>query len=57
MLFQRLTEEEQYIYLNEKGSEGRTYADDLEGRRGMNKRNIAKAVVKYRKSKKMAKSN
>ena len=55
LLFQRLTEEEQYIYLNEKGSEGRTYADDLEGRRGMNKRNIAKAVVKYRKSKKMAK--
>lgn len=56
LLFQRLTEEEQYIYLNEKGSEGRTYAEDLEGRRGMNKRNIAKTVVKYRKAKKMAKT-
>ena len=55
-LFQILTEEEQYIYLNEKGSEGRTYAEDLEGRRGMNKLNIAKTVIKYRKSKKMAKT-
>ena len=56
LLFQRLTEEEQYIYLNEKGSEGRTYAEDLEGRRGFNKRNIIKTVVKYKKSKKMAKT-
>lgn len=55
-LFERLTEEEQYIYLNEKGSEGRTYAEDLEGRRGMTKRNIAKTVVKYRKTKKMMKT-
>ena len=56
LLFKRLTEEEQYIYLNEKGDEGRTYAEDLEGRRGFNKRNIVKTVYKYKKSKKMAKT-
>ena len=55
LLFQRLTEEEQYIYLNERGSAGRTYAEDLEGRRGFNRGTIVKTVVKYKKSKKMSK--
>lgn len=54
-LFEKLTEEEKDIYLNLKGSGGRTYAEDLEGKRGMNRRNIAKTVVKYRKTKKMIK--
>ena len=55
-LFEELTEEEQYIYLNERGSGGRTYAEDLEGKRGMTRRNIAKTIVKYRKTKKMMKT-
>ena len=49
LLFQRLTEEEQYIYLNEKGSEGRTYAEDLEGKYGWSKKNVLMSAHTYKK--------
>lgn len=49
-LFEKLTPEEQHIYLTEKGSEGRTYAEDLEGRYGWSKKNVMLAPVRYKKN-------
>lgn len=48
-LFEKLTPEEQYIYLNEKGSEGRTYAEDLEGKYGWSKKNVLMSAYTYKK--------
>lgn len=55
-LFKLLTDEEKDIYLNYRWNGGNTYAEDLEGRRGMSKRTIAKEVYKIKKTKKMMKT-
>ena len=51
-LFQMLTDEEKDVYLNKTDEHGAKYTD-LEGKQGFTKANIAKAIVQYRKVKKM----
>lgn len=47
-LFAICSEEEKYVYLNEVGTDGAKYTDLETEKSGFTKKNIAKAVVRYR---------
>lgn len=47
-LFEILSDEEKYVYLNQKDENGASYTD-LEGKKGFTKKNVMKSVVKFRK--------
>lgn len=47
-LFETLTDEEKDVYLNKTDENGAHYWD-LEGKKGMTKKNIAKSIVKFKR--------